>query len=143
LTAQPILPILGVPILTVVFLLALYSILRKRVTTEISRRAFAFLLLYPTSLVMHRGFALTQGDSLASMLMTDQVLSGILTVIFAITMMPSVLSVSLIFFAGAVATVVFPAYAVPLMVGTSTLTAILMFAIWDRMSKKSNERIPS
>lgn len=142
-SVQPLFPILGVPILTVLFLLGVYIPIRKRFTTEISRRAFAFLLLYPTSIVLHRGFALTQGDSLASMLMTDQVISGVLSLLFAITMMPSLVWMSMIFFAGAIATVFFPGYGVPLLLGTSTLTAILMTAIWVRMSKVSKERMPT
>lgn len=143
LAKQPLFPILGVPILTVLVLLSVYIPIRKRFTTAISRRAFAFLLVYPTSLVVHRAFALTQGDTLASMLMTDQVISGIMSLLFAITMMPSVAWMCLIFFGGAVATVLFPAYGVPLLLGTSSLTALLMTVVWLRMSKNAKQSTPS
>lgn len=125
-----------IPVTTLMFFLGLYVPLRKRFTTAIGRRAFGLLVLFPVALILHRAFASTQGDTLASMLMTDMIISTILALAFGIAMMPPVAWAGAIFLMGAIAVIYFPDHGLMIFWVTSTLVAVFIAAVWVRLSKK-------
>ncbi len=127
------------PISTLLLLMGLYFPLRKRVTTAISRRAFGLLLLFPTSLILHRGFALTQGDTTQSMLMTDLAGLAVLALAFAMTIMPAIAGAAGIFLMGAFAILHYPAHGVMIFLATCTVVTAFVALLWTQQSKKAKE----
>lgn len=125
----------GFPALMLLVLLALFFPIRKQFTTTISRKAFGILLLFPTSLIVHRYFALTQGDTIPSMIMSDLVMTSLLAMTFAIALLPTLAWASATLLAGAVIVVRFPAHAVPIFIATCTVATLLVAAIWARLSR--------
>lgn len=123
-----------------VMLVGTFFLVRKRITTTIGRRAFGLLLLYPLSLMAHRAFGIVHGETIASMMTTDLVFSCMLSLSFAISILPRLAWMSLVFFVGAVAISMFPAQATLLFLGTALHATTLLAVLWMRMIRSEREQ---
>jgi len=124
------------PLTLLALLVVTFFFVRKHLTTAIGRRAFAQLLLYPLALLLHRAFAIPQGNSIASMLTADMIFSAILSLSFAISVLPSIAWMSIVFFASAVAISLFPDDATMLFSMSGTIAAIMLVTLWIRMLRQ-------
>lgn len=127
------------PIALILAMVAAYLFFRRRLTTSISRRAMGMLLLYPVALLSHRIFAMRLGHSVPAMLVTDMVISAILSVSFAIAIFPRLVWLCLVFLSGAVAILRIPEHATTLFIGFGTLGAFLLLAFWLRLMREPQD----
>ena len=128
------------PLVLLILLIGMFLALRKRITTAIGRRAFGMLLLYPLSLLLHRAFAIRQGNSISSMLIADLVFSSILALSFAISILPSSSWISVVFLAGAIAITKFPNHAMTICLTSGTIATFMLVAFWARMILQTNRQ---
>lgn len=127
------------PIVLILAIVAAYLFFRRRLTTSISRRAMGMLLLYPIALLTHRIFAMLQGHSVPMTLVTDMVISAVLSLSFAIAIFPRLAWLCLVFLSGAVAILRIPEHATTLFLGFGTLGAIVLLAFWIRLTREPQE----
>jgi serine/threonine-protein kinase len=111
-------------------------LLRRRLTTAVSRRALGMLLLYPIALLVHRIFAIPQGQSIPTMLTTDMIISAILSTSFAIAIFSRVAWLSLVFLLGAYTIQRIPEQSTMVFIGFGTLGAIFLIVLWLRFTRE-------
>lgn len=126
------------PITVIMLLVTAFLFVRKRLSAAISRRTFAFLLLFPTSLLVHRIFAILQGDTIPSILMTDMIISAFISIALAVGIAPRLAWVALSFIAGAILTLMLPEHAATIFLFMATLGTILIVAIWSGLVSSAN-----
>lgn len=121
------------PAVVLMLLVGAFFVLRARLTTAVSRKAFAMFALFPIATLLHRGFAIARGIDVASIVVTDLVIVAIVAAAFAITILPRVALVVGLFGAGAVVAYLFPAYATHIFTGSTLLSTAGLVVFWGRM----------
>lgn len=129
------------PIAVTLLLVGAFFVLRKRINTAIARRAFGLLLLYPLSLLVHRIFAMTQGESIAHILTTDLVISAILAIQFGIAIFDRLAVLAAVFLSGAIATRYYPDDAFVIFLGVASFAAVILVALWTQMLRAGEKQL--
>lgn len=131
------------PAVVTVAVLAVYFVLRKQINTSIARRAFAMVVLYPVSLLVHRIFAFARGDDVPSILMTDMVISAIIAFAFGVAIVGRTAWLSVIFLVGAATIAIFPAHASISFVIFAILGGTGLAAYWVRLVRAEEKAEPN
>lgn len=131
------------PIVVVLVATAVYLALQQRIRTLIARRSFLLACLYPASMLVHRIFAVLQGDALHSILITDLIIMMILTIVLSIAVFPRVIYISAAFLLGAVAISMYPAHSVMIFTVSAVLGALRLAAYWGQMINMSDDSAPN
>jgi eukaryotic-like serine/threonine-protein kinase len=128
------------PLALILLLTTIFAVLRKRFTTTIARRSFGLLLLYPLSMLVHRICGKVQDEPLPITITTDLVFSSILSIAFALTILPRMGWVSLVFVAAAACVLKFPEQAMVIFVVASTLSTVFLSWVWVSMAREERPR---
>ncbi len=124
--------LIGVPAATVLILLSAAWISRRRLDTEISRKAVAMLLLVITSVTAHRALMVAFGAPLAQTLAGDLLLAAAVLAGLAVTLMPRVAWVVPVPLAGTVCLALRPDVPVPIFATTTLCGLTLVLVAWRR-----------
>ncbi len=126
------------PLVLLMMVAGAFFAVGKRLTTAVSRRVFAFMLLSPVATFAHRALALTHGGSVASILAADMVLAAALFAALAITILPHVGWVAGWLLAGAIAVSRFPAQATPIFLICASVAVLVTVVIWGRLTSRQD-----
>jgi serine/threonine-protein kinase len=80
--------IIGAPLVGLVLMTTGYAFARRRLHTEISRKALAMLILMPAGAVLHRTLATVQGAPFAAIALGDLVIAAAVIASLTIALMP-------------------------------------------------------
>ncbi len=127
------------PIGIIVLLVIAFLAVRKQLETAISRRAVGFLLLFPLTLLVHRLFAIRQGDTVPSMLISDLIFATSIALATALSLRRRVAWLGLIFMAGAFVIPRYPEHASMIFLGFASLSALVLTGMWMALIRSNKQ----
>lgn len=128
------------PSLLAVTIFIAFLLVRRRLTTSISRRVLGLFVLQPIAVVCHRLFAIYDGRSSASIMMTDLIISAALSLSFAMAAFRGLAWLCVIFLAGAYAILRMPEHATTLFVSSATVGTVVLLVLWLRIIRDGKDQ---
>jgi serine/threonine-protein kinase len=127
--------LLGAPLVGLTALTVGVALVRRRLQTEISRKAVAMLFLTFASVTFHRVLMVALGAPLAATLAGDLALGAALAAGMALTLIPRLLMVAILFAAGAVAVALRPDLSISIFSTVAVSGLTLLFLAWGRSTR--------
>jgi serine/threonine-protein kinase len=124
--------IVGAPLLGALLLASGALVLRRKLRTSISRRAIGALVLLPFAIALHRVLAFHMGDSLVSMMATDEIIGATFALVIGITIVRQVAWIALPLTIAGVAGLLLPRLALPIFVGAVICSFSVLVLAWRR-----------
>lgn len=127
--------VVGAPALALGALLVGLFVVRRRLRTEIARRALRLIMLFPAAGVVHRVLGLLVGAPIASILMGDLVIAATLAAAMGLSVAPRFGWGVVPFVLGAAGIVLRPDQTVAIFGATTSVGLVLLFVLWRRSVK--------
>jgi serine/threonine-protein kinase len=123
------------PLLANAMMFAAYFVVRRRLRTEISRKALALLVLTPLAWVVHHVFALVLGGSVPMILAVDGLIASLMAAAISITLVPRIGWTSVPAALGILAMLAWPELSVPIFALLVPTVLTFMVVLWRRAVK--------
>jgi serine/threonine-protein kinase len=127
--------IIGAPLLGLVLMITGYAFARRRLHTEISKKALAMLILMPAGAMVHRTLATLQAAPFAAIALGDLVIAAAVVASMTIALVPRLGWVLIPILTGATAVAFRPERAFPIFGAVVITSCALIVLIWRRSTR--------